>query len=220
MLFDVPAIQEHYIQRITLMTDKPYPGGCEEMNNTVTLSDGEASKFHGRGEEPPLKLQKRRVVNSYVTTERSYAAIRQEAVLTLKNVLEQRMAFDQSNEIKNLEHIFASQNAEDMATRARYFTEKMKTGNVMELTDQCIAIYAKYPSLCNANISSSERFNRAAKTVSGTSALDVIVTIVLSVVPHSMTVERTVSHYNIIRSDKRLSLSLQSTNDRLLIALN
>ena len=56
--------------------------------------------------------------------------------------------------------------------------------------------------------------------MSGTSGLNVIVTMVLSAVPHSMTVERTVSYYNIIRSDKRLSLSLQSTNDHLMIALN
>ena len=52
------------------------------------------------------------------------------------------------------------------------------------------------------------------------SPLGQVVTLVLSAVPHSMAVERTVSHYNIIRSDKRLSMSLQSTNDRLLIALN
>lgn len=220
MLFEVPAIQDQYIQRISIMTDKPYPGGCEEMNNT--FPDIEATRSHESEscEEPPVKLQKRRVVNSYVSTKRSYAAIRQEAVLTLKNVLEQRMAIDQNHEIKNLQQIFESQNAEDMATRAGRFVEKMKIGNIMELTDQCIAIYVKDPLLCNADMSSSERFNRVAKTVSGTSALNVIVTMVLSAVPHSMTVERTVSHYNIIRSDKRLSLSLQSTNDRLIIALN
>ena len=87
-------------------------------------------------------------VNSYVTTKRSYAAIRQEAVLTLKNILEQRFAFDQSNEIKNLQQIFESQNAEDMAIRARHFMDKMKIGNIMELNDECIAIYVKDPLLC------------------------------------------------------------------------
>ena len=35
-----------------------------------------------------------------------------------------------------------------------------------------------------------------------------------------MVVERAVSHYNIFRNDKRLSMSLQSVNDRLLVALN
>jgi len=37
---------------------------------------------------------------------------------------------------------------------------------------------------------------------------------------HSMVVERAVSHYNIFRNDKRLSMSLQTVNDSLLIALN
>ena len=81
-------------------------------------------------------------------------------------------------------------------------------GNIMELTDQCIAIYVKDPLLCNADMSSSEWFNPVAKAVTGTSGLIVIVTMILSAVPHSMTFETTVSHYNIIRSDKRLSLSL------------
>ena len=58
-----------------------------------------------------------------------------------------------------------------------------------------------------------------AASNSGTSGLNVIVTMILSAVPHFMTFERTASHCNIIRSDKRLSSSLQSTNDRLVIAL-
>jgi len=35
-----------------------------------------------------------------------------------------------------------------------------------------------------------------------------------------MVVERAVSHYNIFRNDKRLSMTLQSVNDHLLFALN
>jgi len=46
------------------------------------------------------------------------------------------------------------------------------------------------------------------------------VNLVLSAAPHSMVVERAVSHYNIFRNDKRLAMSLQTVNDRLLIALN
>jgi len=46
------------------------------------------------------------------------------------------------------------------------------------------------------------------------------VNLVLSAAVHSMVVERAVSHYNIFRNDKQLSMSLQTVNDRLLIALN
>jgi len=46
------------------------------------------------------------------------------------------------------------------------------------------------------------------------------VNLVLSAAPHFVVVERAVSHYNISRTDKRLSMSLQAMNDRLLIALN
>ena len=38
--------------------------------------------------------------------------------------------------------------------------------------------------------------------------------------PHSLVVERAVSHYNMFRNDKRMSMSLKSVNDRLLIAQN
>jgi len=46
------------------------------------------------------------------------------------------------------------------------------------------------------------------------------VNLVLSAAPHFVVVERAVSHYNISRTYKRLSMSLQAVNDRLLIALN
>jgi len=42
----------------------------------------------------------------------------------------------------------------------------------------------------------------------------------MSTALHSMVVERAVSHYNIFRNYKRLSMSLQSVNDRLLDPLN
>jgi hypothetical protein len=60
-----------------MITDKPYAGGCKEMNHT--FPGFEATRSHESGEEPPVKLQKRRVVNSYVITKRSYGAIWQEA---------------------------------------------------------------------------------------------------------------------------------------------
>ena len=107
-----------------------------------------------------------------------------------------------------------------MATKARHFTDKMKLGDAMELTDSCFELFAKDPSLCQGDITPLQRFTRVTKNILKTSPLGQVVTLVLSSVPHSMAVERTVSHYNIIRSDKRLSMSLQSTNDRLLIALN
>jgi len=47
-----------------------------------------------------------------------------------------------------------------------------------------------------------------------------MVNLVLSAAPLSMVVERAVSQYNIFRNDKRLSMSLQSINDRLLVTLN
>ena len=50
--------------------------------------------------------------------------------------------------------------------------------------------------------------------------LPLLVNLVLCANPHSMGVERAISHYNLIRSDRRLSMSIQSTNDRLMIALN
>ena len=42
----------------------------------------------------------------------------------------------------------------------------------------------------------------------------------LVLTPHSMGTERTVSHFNLIRSTHRLSMAKDTTNSRLLVALN
>jgi len=66
-----------------------------------------------------------------------------------------------------------------------------------------------------------QRFQLVHSNVTEKSPIVILVNLVLAAVdPHSMVVERAVSHYNIFRNDKRLSMSLQSVNDRLLVALN
>ena len=149
------------------MINKPYPGRCEEMNGTYPSYPEIQDDIEPESDEAPIEnlsaRTSRRVVNSYVTmSDRSFSAIRQETVLTLKNFLLQRMAIDQRQEVKNLQAVFECNNAVDMATKARHFTDKMKMGDAMELTDSCFELFAKDPSLCQGDITPLQRLTHSS----------------------------------------------------------
>jgi len=90
----------------------------------------------------------------------------------------------------------------------------------MQLMDDCSDLFIKVPELTNNQNNLQQRFQLVHSNVTEKSPIAILVTLVLSAVPHSMVVERAVSNYNIFRNDKRLAMSLQSVNDRLLVALN
>ncbi len=171
--------------------------------------------------EIPLAQQPRKVHNRFVTTSsRSILAVRQEVVLTLKHHLEKRIDEDQNKVISELKAVFESRNAEEMAANGRTFLEKLKMGSVQCFMDQCIDLFLMHSDLADPQLSLKKRFQMISCFAKSPSPLGLLVDLVISAVPHSMTVERTVSHYNNFRSDRRLSMSLQGVNDRLMISLN
>lgn len=213
LLFDIPEIQERYVQRIAAMESKPYPGGAEESFYNVEDSDEER--------DCPIPPQSRKTHNRFVTrSDRSILAVRQEAVMTLKQRLEERIDEEQSSVISNLKAVFDSRNAEEMAGNGRTFLEMLKMESVHNLMDQCIDLFVMHSELRDPQLSLKKRFEIISGFAKNPSPLGLLVDLVISAVPHSMSVERTISHYNNFRSDRRLSMSLQGVNDRLMIALN
>jgi len=88
--------------------------------------------------------------------------------------------------------------------------------------DNGVDLFTALPNLANNNNYSNfcQRFNLVCTNTAADSPLTILVNLVLSAASHSLVVEQTASHSNIFRNDKQLSMSLQSVNDHLLIALN
>ena len=169
---------------------------------------------------PPRKKQ--RAVNQYATvSNRLFAAIRQETVLAIQNFLTQRIVPAITSSIEEIATVFMSASPRDMAKSAQSQLEKLKMNSAgAQLMDDCIDLFIQASLL-----SGKQDLRQAFKCISEntiSAQLTVLINLVLTAIPHSMVVERTVSHshYNILRNDKRLSMSLQSANNRLLVVLN
>ena len=120
LVFDVPVIQERYVQRLRLMVNGPYPGGAEEcqlnsLETTQAVADADG-----------VLSKKRRIANHYVTTShRSYSAIRQEIVMTLSNFLDERLNPEQNKLLDDLSHIFQANTPTDMIHLGRSIIEQL-----------------------------------------------------------------------------------------------
>jgi hypothetical protein len=159
--------------------------------------------------------------DSVTVSQRSFDAIRSEVVTATQNFLTERVDSEISSNVQQLGAIFRAPSAREMATLARNMLAKMTMDHGgMQLMDDCVDLFAAVPNLANMDGSLSQRFNLVRTNVAADSPHAILVNLVLSAAPHSMVVERAVSHYNMFRNDKRLSMSLKSVNDRLLIALN
>lgn len=237
LLFDVPEVQSRYLARITEMIDAPYPGGWEEklINSIVPVpvSMREANEqptdqltFHASQEdgssESAATKRRRTGVNKYVTSsERSYHAIRTEIVQTTQNFLKERVNSEISSSVQQIAAFFLACTPREMATKGRALLKQLKMDEGgMQLMDDCSDLFIKVPALTDNQKNLQQRFQLVYNNVTEKSPIAILVNLVLSAAPHSMVVERAVSHYNIFRNDRRLSMSLQSVNDRLLVALN
>ena len=108
-----------------------------------------------------------------------------------------------------------------MITKARPFLEKLKVNHIVELCDQCIDLCAEHADLLDDTKNDVlKRFQLFTQKAKKESPVALICNLIGTAAPHSMVVERTVSHYNLFRSQHRMSMSLQAANNRLLIALN
>ena len=106
-----------------------------------------------------------------------------------------------------------------MAKSAQSLLEKLKMNSAgAQLMDDGIDLFIKAPHLSEMQDLREKLKWISENTISA--QLSFLINLDLTATPHSMVVERTVSHYKIFLNDKRLSMPLQSANNRLLIALN
>jgi len=170
-----------------------------------------------------LNLQQQSAVEQvstiYVTcSERSYTAIRTEVVQTTQNFLAERVNSKISSSVQQIANFFLACTPREMATKRRALLKQLKIDEGgMHLMDYCSDLFIKVPELTDNQKNLQQRFQLVYSNVTEKSQIAILVNLVLSA-PHSMVVA--FSHYNSFRNDKRLSMSLQSVNDRLLVALN
>jgi hypothetical protein len=133
----------------------------------------------------------------------------------------QRLNSEISSTVQQIASVFESRSARDMTISSRSVLRNMKMHvGGPQLMDDCIDLFTKVPNLVEEQENLQQWFALVRSNITNTSQLNILVNLVLSAAPHSMVVKRAVSHYNIFRNDKRLSMRLQSVNNRLLIALN
>jgi hypothetical protein len=151
LLFELPDIQNDYVQRFTMMIDSPYPGGLEERFYPDERSDSDTTiATWPDGNEPPPKRAKRCAPNQFVTlSSRSFSAIKQETVLSLKTFLERRMDQGMTNSTKELSAVFSATSAKEMAIKAISIMKKLKMmeDDCFTITDSCIELFCKFPYL-------------------------------------------------------------------------
>jgi hypothetical protein len=208
-------------QSESIHVQQPNPGQASEATAPGLQGDVRDDEVEESGQSIAPK-RRRTCGNKLVTvSERSFDAIRTEVVTATKNFLDERVDSEISSNVQQLAAVFRAPSAREMEATATIVLTKMKMDpGGMQLMDDCVDLFIAVPNLATTDGNLSHRFNLVRTNVAADSPLAVVVNLVLSAAPHSMVVERAVSHYNIFRNDKRLSMSLQSVNDRLLIALN
>jgi hypothetical protein len=184
LIFDVPVIQDRFVARLKMMESGPYPGGKEEC----------ISSSH----EPEVNHVR---FNSYVTmSSRSFCAIRQEVICGLLNFLERRMTADQTQLLSNMKLMFEATDANEMIARGRNVLTSFGRGDLLqEFTGQCIDIHITNANLAQLDTTLVDRFNVIYSKVKPDTALGHLCNVAASALPHSMAVERAISHYNLFR---------------------
>ena len=133
------------------MVNSPYPGGWEEKSVVHDANDDieECEEQSHLQNLAPAPSKKRRAVNQYVTvSNRSFAAIRQETVLTTQNFLTQRTDPAITSSIEEIATVFMSASPRDMAKSAQSPLEKLKMNSAgAQLMDDCIDLFIKAPHL-------------------------------------------------------------------------
>jgi len=160
-----------------------------------------------------------RAHNSYVTQQRSYDAVRKETVQAAVNFLELRLHEEQEETVNTVIRL----------TNASTLADFIETGTSVvhglfgeeSVEKFCENICDTWPVLSAArNSVHTMREKLWALHGAATGETKKLFGAFLSLIPHSMATERTVSHFNTIKSPHRMSMKGDTVNDRLVIAIN
>jgi hypothetical protein len=214
ILLDVEVVRNAALMKLSAMENKPYPGGCEEKSvGSLDIADSDLQ---------PSSMKRARA-NAYVPTRRSFNAVRQEVILTVTNFLEKRIDDDQKQVLKAVGDMLKSTSAADMYEALKPLADSLTiaSSDSQDLYDTICDIFAAHADTLTTSAEDRvERFWQVRNFSPATSVLRRLLDAFISAIPHSMTVERVISHYNTFRSAHRLSMTSRGVNNRLLIAIN
>lgn len=175
----------------------------------------------GREEKLPqdTDTETPRCHNTNVAPKRHYAAVRVEVVAGAINFLTERLHVEQEEVVKTMLGLLEAQSAAAFVSAGRGLAAGLfGEESVAELAT---SVCDNWPKLAKARADQpAAKDQLIAMTTASSGVCKKLLAALLCVTPHSMGTERSVSHYNNVRSSHRLGMRLGTANDRLLLSIN
>ncbi|XP_071053673.1 zinc finger protein 862-like [Onthophagus taurus] len=198
ILPDVITVRNNALRKLLLMVDNPFP------------------------------RKRRKIGNMVVTTGvREWSAVRKEVVLSFINFLEERLNIEESSVMKAFTLFLNAKTPKEMIDGGRTLVENIfsREGKdaVSEFSSNVCDCWPQIEQIGDLDISDigikmSYKLRKLISATTGVLQRFSCVLMVLS--PHSMTVEKVISHHNQIKLTHRMSTSEETINAKMFIALN
>jgi hypothetical protein len=203
------------IRKLELIQQQPYPGK-QEYKHPRPAPPTEESDAHPRER-----------FNSFVTTgHRDAEAIRNEVIIAAKNFFEQRLDDEQQGMVIDIGKLLKSNTIDTFIASGRPLVEQLFPNELGQFCDEVcerweeLSAVPHLPEGSDLGACMSARLRQMIPISHGTSCLRKLLGAIVTLSPHSMQVERIVSHYNLTADDRRQSFNEVTLNIHLLVALN
>ena len=213
ILCDILTCRDAALNKLTLMMTEPYPGKRESKSSLYDKLTNDVA------------LPGRRILNELVTTStRNVSAIRSEVVQAAYNFLSERLDSEQEAVLITMKNLLASATCQQFVQSGLLLCKRLFPGREGQFADECcdqwesISAVPHLPEGSDAGCSMSSRLRKLLPVTSG--LIQQMLAAIMTLSPHSMQTERIVSHHNLIVDDSRNSMSQETVNARLNIALN
>jgi len=140
------------------------------------------------------------------------------------NYLAERLCLEQDRMLATIKRLLQAKSCKEMIKAGTTLVEQLFPNELSKFADsvcECWDSVSNIPQLPKGSDSGCALSTRLRQLLPVTTGcLQKVLAAIISLSPHSMQVERIISHYNNIRSPHRLSMTLDTVNDRLIISLN
>ncbi|ESO06003.1 hypothetical protein HELRODRAFT_160109 [Helobdella robusta] len=153
---------------------------------------------------------------------KNFEAVRLEVITCAKNFLERRLDVDQDLQVKAMIDVANAENAEAIIKAGRQIVSDIFGDNyVSEFVDDAVGYYSSFDaSSFKPHESNTAKLYLLLQKTTPSSLLNKLVQTFFITCPHSMITELVISWHTELKSDLRSSMSRNTVNDRLCIALN
>ena len=214
---DVLACRDIALHKLALIASGPYPGGFESKHLKQCQDDQGACEIH------PKRAAASR--HSLVTTNRdNFGAIRTEVVSAATNFLSQRLCVEQERILRSMKSLLEADSAQLMISAGSTLVDDLFPGEITEFANavceswDAISELPQLPADTDRGCALSTRLRQMLPVSRG--ILQKLLAAMMALAPHSMQLERVISHYNKLRTADRLSMTPETVNDRLKVSLN